>query len=161
MGGTQMNSAMHNCRDLRIPEKAVLFFRQSKGLGRSPSAISEGRSLLHNNAPVVENSPTLQGSTSKARARGHAPADASHAMPGRSTNQLAPRCSWEKSREGAAVTTVPFTQPSIAANRFGFGARPGELAAAGNDPRGWLLAQLDGPYQSSTELNGLASGRDI
>lgn len=28
--------------------------------------------------------------------------------------------------------------------RFGLGPRPGELAEAGRDPRGWLLAQLDG-----------------
>jgi len=59
------------------------------------------------------------------------------------------------------VITGPFTQASIAANRFGFGARPGELAAAGSDPRGWLLTQLHSPYQVSAELNGLASGRDI
>src|SRR5204862_5899887 len=31
----------------------------------------------------------------------------------------------------------------LAANRFGLGARPGELAAIGGDPRGWLKAQLD------------------
>lgn len=31
---------------------------------------------------------------------------------------------------------------AIAANRFGLGARPGELAAISGDPRGWLLAQL-------------------
>jgi uncharacterized protein (DUF1800 family) len=31
----------------------------------------------------------------------------------------------------------------LAANRFGLGARPGELAAIGSDPRGWLKAQLD------------------
>jgi uncharacterized protein (DUF1800 family) len=30
----------------------------------------------------------------------------------------------------------------IAANRFGLGARPGELAAIGADPKGWLKAQL-------------------
>ena len=30
----------------------------------------------------------------------------------------------------------------IAANRFGLGAKPGELAAMGADPRGWLKAQL-------------------
>ena len=29
----------------------------------------------------------------------------------------------------------------IAVNRFGLGATPGELAATGGDPRGWLLAQ--------------------
>jgi uncharacterized protein (DUF1800 family) len=31
---------------------------------------------------------------------------------------------------------------AIAANRFGLGARPGELAAIGGDPKGWLKAQL-------------------
>ena len=31
-----------------------------------------------------------------------------------------------------------------AANRFGLGARPGDLQAIGGDPRGWLLAQLQG-----------------
>jgi uncharacterized protein (DUF1800 family) len=34
--------------------------------------------------------------------------------------------------------------PAIAVNRFGLGARPGELAAVGSDPRAWLLAQLKG-----------------
>jgi len=33
---------------------------------------------------------------------------------------------------------------SIAANRFGFGARPGELDAIAKDPRGWLTRQLAG-----------------
>src|SRR5882762_1587665 len=31
---------------------------------------------------------------------------------------------------------------TIAANRFGFGAKPGELSAIAPDPRGWLTAQL-------------------
>ena len=31
---------------------------------------------------------------------------------------------------------------AIAAHRFGLGARPGEIAAASTDPRGWLKAQL-------------------
>jgi uncharacterized protein (DUF1800 family) len=30
----------------------------------------------------------------------------------------------------------------LAANRFGLGPRPGELAAIGSDPKGWLKAQL-------------------
>jgi uncharacterized protein (DUF1800 family) len=33
---------------------------------------------------------------------------------------------------------------TIAANRFGLGARPGDLAAIGGDARGWLKAQLRG-----------------
>jgi len=35
------------------------------------------------------------------------------------------------------------TAAVLAANRFGLGPRPGELAAIGSDPRGWLKAQLD------------------
>jgi len=35
-------------------------------------------------------------------------------------------------------------QPEIAVLRFGLGARPGDLSAAGGDPRGWLLAQTRG-----------------
>src|SRR5215467_11709386 len=31
---------------------------------------------------------------------------------------------------------------TIAANRFGLGARPGDLAAIGDDGRGWLRSQL-------------------
>ncbi|HEV2703980.1 MAG TPA: DUF1800 domain-containing protein [Steroidobacteraceae bacterium] len=34
---------------------------------------------------------------------------------------------------------------AIAANRFGLGARPGELEACAADPRAWLGAQLKGP----------------
>ena len=37
------------------------------------------------------------------------------------------------------------TAAAIATNRFGLGARPGELAACSADPRGWLEAQLKGP----------------
>jgi uncharacterized protein (DUF1800 family) len=33
-------------------------------------------------------------------------------------------------------------QGAIAANRFGMGARPGEIDAASSDPRGWLKAQV-------------------
>jgi uncharacterized protein (DUF1800 family) len=33
-------------------------------------------------------------------------------------------------------------EAAIAANRFGLGARPGELKTIAGDPRGWLLAQL-------------------
>jgi uncharacterized protein (DUF1800 family) len=50
---------------------------------------------------------------------------------------------------------------AIATNRFGFGARPGELGAVAADPRGWLLAQLQGDYRSPAALDGLASGTRI
>jgi uncharacterized protein (DUF1800 family) len=38
-------------------------------------------------------------------------------------------------------------QPEIAVLRFGLGARPGDLAAATDDPRGWLRAQTRGTVQ--------------
>src|SRR5262245_42692186 len=44
--------------------------------------------------------------------------------------------------------------PAIAANRFGLGARPGEIASIGSDPRSWLTAQLKGgaPRIADAEL---------
>jgi uncharacterized protein (DUF1800 family) len=47
---------------------------------------------------------------------------------------------------------------AIAANRFGLGARPDELARIGSDARGWLSAQLAGgaPRLQGSELHGSA-----
>ncbi len=55
------------------------------------------------------------------------------------------------------------THPSaaLAANRFGLGARPGELAAIGEDPRGWLLEQVGRPQPPSQEIAGLRSGAQV
>jgi uncharacterized protein (DUF1800 family) len=39
----------------------------------------------------------------------------------------------------------PSSAALIAATRFGFAARAGDLAAIGKDPRGWVLAQLERP----------------
>ncbi len=50
---------------------------------------------------------------------------------------------------------------AIAASRFGFGARPGELLNIASDPRGALLAQVKAPYRAPAELSGLSSGSDI
>ncbi len=55
---------------------------------------------------------------------------------------------------------------AIAANRFGLGARPGDLASIGADPRGWLHAQLHAPpeplaasqLRSSTQILAQALG---
>jgi uncharacterized protein (DUF1800 family) len=47
--------------------------------------------------------------------------------------------------------------PIIAANRFGLGARPGELAAIGGDPQGWLIKQVTGTRPGPAEMNGLPS----
>jgi uncharacterized protein (DUF1800 family) len=50
---------------------------------------------------------------------------------------------------------------AIAANRFGLGARPGELARIASDPRGWLKAQVDGAYAPPPQLAGLESSAAI
>ena len=48
---------------------------------------------------------------------------------------------------------------TIATNRFGLGARPGEIAACAGDPRGWLAAQLKGtpPLIRDPGLEGTAT----
>ena len=54
------------------------------------------------------------------------------------------------------------SRPAIAANRFGLGARPGELDAIGGDARDWLRAQLHGARaaaRTAVQLRVLA--RDI
>src|SRR5258708_16274411 len=45
-------------------------------------------------------------------------------------------------------------QTEIAVLRFGLGARPGDLAAAAGDPRGWLMGQIKGaaPLAGNTPL---------
>jgi uncharacterized protein (DUF1800 family) len=48
-------------------------------------------------------------------------------------------------------------QAAVAANRFGLGARPGELAEIGEDHEGWLLAQLgSAPHSAQDELQSSA-----
>jgi uncharacterized protein (DUF1800 family) len=49
---------------------------------------------------------------------------------------------------------------AIAANRFGLGAKPGELASIGGDGRAWLRAQLSGP-PPLVSAAGLRSSVDI
>jgi uncharacterized protein (DUF1800 family) len=43
----------------------------------------------------------------------------------------------------------------IAANRFGLGARPGELERIDKDPQGWLLEQLPGPSRPPADIRQL------
>lgn len=43
----------------------------------------------------------------------------------------------------------------IAANRFGLGARPGELSRIDGNPRGWLLDQLQGPSRLPVDIRSL------
>jgi len=49
---------------------------------------------------------------------------------------------------------------AIATNRFGLGARPGDLAAVAADPRGWLLAQLEPERELPAPLAALPSAAD-
>ncbi len=48
----------------------------------------------------------------------------------------------------------------IAATRFGFGAKEGELSSISQDPQGWLHAQLDPRYAKNAAFNGLKSTLD-
>jgi uncharacterized protein (DUF1800 family) len=48
----------------------------------------------------------------------------------------------------------------IAANRFGLGARPGELAAIGSDPRGWLAEQVEGTRPVPERIRVLPTSAD-
>ncbi len=50
-------------------------------------------------------------------------------------------------------------QAASAVNRFGLGARAGELAGIGQDPRGWLQAQLGGPPHIAA-FEGLPGSRE-
>ena len=59
------------------------------------------------------------------------------------------------------MTADSSTRAAIATNRFGLGARPGELDSVAGDPRGWLLEQLRAPYRPPAELGGLASSREV
>ncbi len=49
----------------------------------------------------------------------------------------------------------------IAVNRFGLGAKPGELDAASADPRGWLKSQLSGPPAIPQALASLLPSQEI
>src|SRR5262245_21027014 len=51
-------------------------------------------------------------------------------------------------------------QGAIAATRFGMGARPGEIAAASSDPRGWLKAQIK-VDAGGNPSHGLLSAKDV
>ncbi len=52
------------------------------------------------------------------------------------------------------------SRAAIAANRFGLGARPGELETIGSDAEGWLEAQLEGRRPLPTELEVIAPSHE-
>ena len=53
------------------------------------------------------------------------------------------------------------TTAAIAANRFGLGARPGDLDDIDRDPQAWLLDQLQGPSRQPAEIRGLPDTADV
>lgn len=52
-------------------------------------------------------------------------------------------------------------QAVIATNRFGLGARPGELDTVKSDPRGWLKAQLNGARPVPVRIKNLSPSDEI
>jgi len=52
-------------------------------------------------------------------------------------------------------------ESAIAANRFGLGAKPGDLAVIDEDRKGWLLDQLQGPSRLSTDIRELPKSADV
>ncbi len=50
---------------------------------------------------------------------------------------------------------------AIAANRFGLGAKPGELKKIDSNPRAWLLDQLQGPSRLPGELSDLPGTAEV
>jgi uncharacterized protein (DUF1800 family) len=46
----------------------------------------------------------------------------------------------------------------IAANRFGLGARPEDVAAIEADPKGWLIRQIEGPHRLPQAFAGMPGG---
>ena len=53
------------------------------------------------------------------------------------------------------------TESVIAANRFGLGARPGDLKAINKDPKAWLLAQLPGPARPAAVIAALGDSASL
>ena len=53
------------------------------------------------------------------------------------------------------------TDTAIAANRFGLGARPGDLKRIDSDPHGWLLDQLDGPSRPASDIRDLPNSAKV
>lgn len=49
---------------------------------------------------------------------------------------------------------------ALAAHRFGFGPRPGELRTIAGDPRGWVKSQLDGERTPPAPIAALPSAED-
>src|SRR4051812_33724230 len=68
------------------------------------------------------------------------------------------RSPWELAAGHEDFAVLDRPTAAIAANRFGLGARPGELTQIGSQPRDWLRAQLAGapPLLTGGELRSSA-----
>ena len=71
---------------------------------------------------------------------------------------------WLVEKTGRSPTrqeAVLNTRSVIAANRFGLGARPGDLDRIDRNPRGWLLDQLPGPSRTPAEFAELPATPEL
>src|SRR5258705_5118211 len=59
------------------------------------------------------------------------------------------------------MTDDPRRDAALALHRFGFGPRPGSIAAIASDPRGAVLAELDRPNVGQVASAGLMSSGAI
>lgn len=59
------------------------------------------------------------------------------------------------------MSTTPKIESAIAANRYGLGARPGDLTSIDKNPQEWLLGQLKGPPLTSTVIATLPTSASI
>jgi uncharacterized protein (DUF1800 family) len=59
------------------------------------------------------------------------------------------------------MTNDPRRDAAVALHRFGFGPRPGSIAAIASDPRGAVLAELDRPNVGQVANTGLMSSGQI
>ena len=59
------------------------------------------------------------------------------------------------------TSAAPHQLAVIAANRFGLGARVGDLDTIAAEPRGWLLDQLAGPTPLEDEIEALPGSCEL
>ena len=59
------------------------------------------------------------------------------------------------------MTNDPRRDAAVALHRFGFGPRPGSIAAIASDPRGAVLAELDRPNVGQIANAGLMTSGQI
>src|SRR5262245_58237722 len=122
-------------------------------MGEHPQAGEVGARWLTFAAVREERTPRVSGSARQASHTGVR----SRSQPGEisvtsSTQQTRTRCN----RHATPRRIRPVTATAaIAANRFGLGARPGEIADIGSDPHGWLKQQITRPVAIPAPIKDL------